>query len=69
MITYFLFIFYVMKKYLFLAAVLFTAVCGSFNYNQGKEGELSDLAKANIKALSKDGADSWPCIVNFHEEL
>lgn len=51
-----------MKKFMLLAAVLFTAVCGSFNYNQGKESELSDFAKANIKALSKDGENSWPCI-------
>lgn len=44
-----------MTRYLLLAVVLITAVCGSFYYNQEKESELSDLAKANIKALA-----GWP---------
>lgn len=41
-----------MKKYFFSAALVFAAVAGAYCYNQKSESEMSDIAKANVKALA-----------------
>ena len=41
-----------MKKYFVTAAVVVAAVAGTVCYNSEKEEEMSDLAKANAKALA-----------------
>ena len=45
-----------MKKVIFCAAVAFAAVAGTFCYNSESrnENEMSDLAKANVKALAEE---------------
>lgn len=45
-----------MKKIFLSAAVVIAAVAGTFCYNNHEsEVEMSDMAKANVKALAKDG--------------
>ena len=54
-----------MKKVILYAAVAFAAVAGTVCYNSesGNENEmLSDLAKANVKALAGTNAVELPCV-------
>lgn len=42
-----------MKKLLFMVVLIIAAVAGVTCYNNEKEEEMSDLAKANAKALAQ----------------
>ena len=63
-----------MKKLFLCAAVVLAAVAGTFCYNSESrnENEMSDLAKANVKALAEEGSRScclnyyvWECSVDY----
>lgn len=43
-----------MKKAFLFAAVVIAAVAGTFCYNHESDNEMSETAKANVKALAKD---------------
>lgn len=56
----------IMKKILFSAAVAFAAVAGTVCYNSESKNEMSDLAKANVKALAENQkacylTSDWEC--------
>ena len=53
-----------MKKVILYAAVAFAAVAGTVCYNSESENEMSDLAKANVKALGGTNAVEIPCAEN-----
>lgn len=58
-----------MKKTLLSAAVVFAAVVGAFCYSSESrnENEMSDLAKANVKALAIDENRTQMCFSTFVE--
>lgn len=58
-----------MKKVIFCAAVAFAAVAGTVCYNceSRNENEMSDLAKANVKALAIEENRTQMCFSTFVE--
>lgn len=55
-----------MKKIFLSAALVLAAVAGAFCYNSESENEMSDLAKANVKALAENQkacyiTPDWEC--------
>ncbi len=52
-----------MKKILISAAVVIAAVAGVTCYNHESEVEMSDMAKANVRALADNKPDhpQWDC--------
>lgn len=48
----------ILKRLFLFVAVVIAAVAGTFCYNHEKEEEMSDLAKANVKALAMDDKDN-----------
>lgn len=58
-----------MKKILLSAAVVFAAVVGAFCYSSESrnENEMSDLAKANVKALA--GVEFGPLCIAYDDAI